>query len=79
MDIEKLERFLQGIAIIVPSDDEEAWQVDYIDLENHAMYVTGEESGEQYYIDLTDFNPNDYMFYELKQTTFDSFVASLTE
>ena len=63
--IQKLEIFLSGIAIIVPHADEEAMQVDLVDTEEHAVYATGEESGEQYLIDLNDFNPDDYMFYKL--------------
>jgi hypothetical protein len=76
MNIQKLESFLQTVAVVVPMENEEAMRVDFIDDEEHSMYVTGEESGEQYYIDLNDFEPSEYMFYELKQTSFDYFLAA---
>ena len=62
----ELIEFLIGIAIMVPHADEEAMQIDMVDVEENAVYCTGEESGEQYYIDLNDFNVNDYMFYKLQ-------------
>jgi hypothetical protein len=66
----KLIEFLSGIAIIVPHADEEAMQVDVVDPEERAIYCTGEESGEQYYIGFDEFNPDDFMFYKLQLVEF---------
>ena len=64
MNKEKLIAFLNRTAVIVPHADEESMRVDHV-LDNE-VYCTGEESGEQYAIGLDEFDPNDYMFYELK-------------
>lgn len=66
----KLIEFLSSIAVMVPSNGDEAMQVDVVDPEERAIYCTGEESGEQYYIGFDDFNPDDYMFYKLQLVEF---------
>lgn len=66
----KLIEFLSSIAAMVPNNGDEAMQVDVVDPEERAIYCTGEESGEQYYIGFDDFNPDDYMFYKLQLVEF---------
>lgn len=66
MNKENLVAFLNDVTVIVPHSDDEAMQVDLVDPEEFGMYATGEESGEQYYIDLNDFNVNEYLFYRLQ-------------
>lgn len=63
---QELIAFLGGIAVMVPHADEEAMQIDVVDPNENAVYCTGEETGEQYYISLDELNVDDYMFYKLQ-------------
>lgn len=66
MTNEKLITFLSDISVIVPIADEEAMRVDLVDSDENSVYCTGEESGEQYYIDIDELNVEEYMFYKLQ-------------
>lgn len=58
------ERFLSEAAIICPLD-EEAMRINYVDDGN--VYATGEESGEEYTIDVDDVDFENSIFYKLQE------------
>ena len=64
MTKEQLIALLNQTAVIVPHADDESMRVEHV-LDNE-VYCTGEDTGEQYAIGLDEFDPNEYMFYELK-------------
>lgn len=57
--------FLQRIAIYCPNDNTEAMQIDYVDIDENALYGTGEESGEQYHVNIDEINFAESLFYKL--------------
>ena len=69
MDIAKRIEFFQSIAIIEPVGNDEAMQIDVVDDGEQAIYVTGVDSGEQYYLPIADIDMDDNIFYQLVITT----------
>ena len=65
MDIAKRIEFFQSIAIIEPVGNDEAMQIDVVDDGEQAIYVTGVDSGEQYYLPIDEIDMNEYVFYKL--------------
>ncbi len=74
MNIEKRIEFFSDLAVIVPSADEEAMRVDLVDPEGKVVYATGEETGEQYQLELEGLDMNDYIFYKLVRATLDESI-----
>lgn len=58
------ERFLSEAAIICPVD-EESMRINYVD--EKGVHVTGEESGEDYLIDVDDVDFENSIFYKLQE------------
>ena len=65
--------FFNEVAVIVPIDhnEEEVMRVDMVDQDGDAgtVYATGEETGEQYALDVSELDLNEYVFYRLVATT----------
>jgi len=66
MNTEQLKALLNSCNVMVPHADEESMRIDFVADDENAVYCTGEESGEQYFIDLNDIDVNDYRFYRLQ-------------
>ena len=64
MNRSQKERFISEAAIICPLDDE-AMRIDYVYDGN--VYVIGEESGEDYVIDINDVDFENSIFYKLQK------------
>ena len=47
------------------TDGSEHMRIDYVNVDANEVYTTGEDSGEQYRIDINDINVTDYVFYQL--------------
>lgn len=72
MNIDKLKALLSDTTIIVPhNEDDEAMRVNFI--VDDEIYLTGEDTGEEYAIGLEEFDVEDYKFYRLSIIDIDDY------
>ena len=69
MDITKRIEFFQNIAVIEPSNIDEAMRIDVVDGGEQVIYATGEDSGEEYILPIGEIDMDDNIFYQLVITT----------
>ena len=71
MNIEQRISFFRSIAVMAPVGDDEAMRIDHIDESDNSavVYMTGEDTGEQYCMDIEEILMDDYVFYQLTVVT----------